>query len=284
MALRGKKPVISNQRLKLFLYGQAKVGKTTLGIQFPKPYWIDTEKSSDKKKYADLLEKSDGVAFQTTSFDEILAEVKALMTTKHDYKTVIIDSFTIPFDQMVAEYGENPKIGTQFGRNYGEANKKAKKLINYLLNMDMNVVVVCHSKNEYGDKLEVLGQTFDGYKKIDYLFDLILEVQKRGSKRYAIVKGTRFDEFTEGDTFECNYIEFSNRYSKEVMEKESTPIKLVSQESVKELKRLIDLLKKPQEVVEKWLTKANAESIEEFPESIALKIIESLNKEIQGVN
>jgi len=51
MSLKAKKPEVAKGRLKLFLYGNAKVGKSTMSIQFPKPYIIDTEGSMDKRKY-----------------------------------------------------------------------------------------------------------------------------------------------------------------------------------------------------------------------------------------
>ena len=91
MALKAKKPEVKNNRLKLFMYGNAKVGKTTIAIQFPKPYIIDTEGTTDKKKYVDLIHKSDGDVLVTQDFDELVGQVKDLLTLKHSYKTLVID-------------------------------------------------------------------------------------------------------------------------------------------------------------------------------------------------
>ena len=44
-----------------------------------------------------------------------------------------------------------------------------KHLLSLLLRLDMNVIITAHSKNEYGNNMVVLGQTFDCYKKLDYL-------------------------------------------------------------------------------------------------------------------
>lgn len=262
------------------MYGNAKVGKTTLGIQFPKPYIIDTEGTTDKKKYVDLINKGDGVVLITQDFDELVGQVKELLTTKHDYKTLVIDSLTILYNDLLDK--SSIKVGTEFGRHYGEANKKVKHLINLLLRLDMNVIITSHAKNEYGSKLEVLGSTFDCYKKLDYIFDLILEIQKRGKERVAIVKGTRLNEFEESATFPCSYKEFSSRYSTEALERESIAQEVSEPQQVVEILRLIDLLKVPSEVYQKWLDKSGSETWEEMPKDAIQKCIDFLTSKIKG--
>lgn len=280
MALKAKKPVVKNNRLKLFMYGNAKVGKTTLGIQFPKPYIIDTEGTTDKKKYVDLINKVDGDVLVTQDFDELVEQVKDLLTLKHDYKTLVIDSLTILYNDLLDKSAL--KVGTEFGRHYGEANKKVKNLINLLLRLDMNVIITSHAKNEYGDKLQVLGSTFDCYKKLDYIFDLILEIQKRGKDRVAIVKGTRLEEFGEGEVFPCSYNEFKNRYSTEALERESVAQEIADIAQVNELLRLIDLLKVPVEIYQKWLDKATSETWQDMPKDAIQKCIDHLTSKIKG--
>ena len=280
MALKATKPVVKNNRLKLFMYGNAKVGKTTLAIQFPKPYIIDTEGTTDKEKYVELINKGDGAVLITQDFDELVEQVKELLVTKHDYKTLVIDSLTILYNDLLDKSAI--KVGTEFGRHYGEANKKVKHLINLLLRLDMNVIITSHAKNEYGSKLEVLGSTFDCYKKLDYIFDLILEVQKRGKERVAIVKGTRLKEFEEAVVFPCSYNEFSKRYSTEALERVSVAQEIADIYQVNEILRLIDLLKVPRETYEKWLDKAGSESWDEMPANAIQKCIDFLTSKIKG--
>lgn len=280
MALKATKPVVKNNRLKLFMYGNAKVGKTTLAIQFPKPYIIDTEGTTDKEKYVELINKGDGAVLITQDFDELVDQVKELLTSKHDYKTLVIDSLTILYNDLLDKSAI--KVGTEFGKHYGEANKKVKHLINLLLRLDMNVIITSHAKNEYGSKLEVLGSTFDCYKKLDYIFDLILEVQKRGKERVAIVKGTRLKEFEELTIIPCSYSEFSKRYSVDALERISVAQEIADIYQVNEILRLIDLLKVPKETYEKWLDKAGSESFEEMPANAIQKCIDFLTAKIKG--
>ena len=276
MALRAIKPTTIEKRLKALFYGTAGAGKTTAAINFPKPYIIDTEKGSINDQYVNLINKQGGVVFYTSDFDELMNEVKSLLTEKHEYKTLVIDPLTTLYNDLLDKSAL--KHGTEFGRHYGEANKSMKHLLNLLVRLDMNVIITSHAKNEYGSNLSVLGQTFDCYKKLDYLFDLVFEIQKRGKDRVGIVRKSRIEAFPDTETFPFCYDEIANRYGREVLERDAVAEKLASKDQVDRLKELIELFKEPEETINKWLTKANAETFEEFSEEIILKCIASLEK------
>lgn len=280
MALRGIKPEKIEKRLKALFYGQAGAGKTTAAISFPKPYLIDTEKGATNDQYVELLKKNGGVIFQTSDFQELISEVRALLVEKHDYKTLIIDPLTTLYNDLLDK--AVIKVGTEFGRHYGEANKSMKHLLNLLLRLDMNVIITSHAKNEYGQNLAVLGQTFDCYKKLDYLFDLVFEVQKRGKERIALIKKTRVETFPEGEVFPFSYEEIAKRYGKTILEKDAEIQVLATKEQVTELTRLIELLKTPEEITDKWLKKAHSETFTEMPKDAIEKCITHLISKIEG--
>lgn len=280
MALKAKKPTVVDQRLKALFYGAAGSGKTMASIQFPKPYIIDTEGSTDKPQYVDAINKVGGAVLRTADFDEMVNEVKELMTTKHEYKTLVIDSLTVLYNDLLEK--AEKKVGTEFGRHYGEANKRMKQLLNLLFRVDMNVIITSHSKNEYGSNLAVLGQTFDCYKKLDYLFDLVFEIQLRGDVRTGVTRKSRIESFTNTKTFPFSYDEIAKLYGREVLERESIAQELASAEQVKELKRLIELLKTPEETTDKWKSKASAEEWEDMPKDAIQKCIDHLKSTIQG--
>lgn len=271
MALKAIKPESIQKRLKALFYGSAGVGKTTAAISFPKPYLIDTEKGATNDQYIKLLQKTGGVIFQTTDFEELVIEVKSLLTEKHEYKTLIIDPLTMLYNDLLDKSAI--KNGTDFGRHYNDANKQMKHLFNLLLRLDMNVIVTSHAKNEYGQGMAVLGQTFDCYKKLDYLFDLVFEIQKRGNDRIGFIKKSRIETFPDGEAFHFSYDEIAKRYGKEILEKDAVSEKLASREQIGRLKMLIDLYKEPDEIVQKWLDKANAATLDEINEDIILKLI-----------
>lgn len=280
MALRGKKPENIEKRLKALFYGGAGVGKTMAAIQFPNPYLIDTEKGAENGEYVKLLEQQKGAIFQTSDFDEMMIEIKSLLSEKHEYKTLIIDPLTTVYNDLLDKAAI--KVGTDYGRHYGVANGHMKHLLNLLLRLDMNVIITSHAKNEYGENLVVLGQTFDCYKKLDYLFDLVFEIQKRGKNRLGIVKKSRIQTFIEDDTFPFSYEEIAQRYGAEIILKDAAPEKLATEEQMEEVKRLIDLLAIPEETVSKWLTKAQAGTFAEMEESKMQSCLEFLEKKMQG--
>lgn len=78
-----------------------------------------------------------------------------------------------------------------------------------------------------------------------------------------------------------DYAEFSQRYGKEIIEKSSAPISLATPDQLTELQRLVDLLKIDSETIEKWLEKANAETLAELNTDQANKITEFLKSKIK---
>lgn len=280
MALRGKKPESVQKRLKAFFYGAAGVGKTTAAIQFPKPYLIDTERGAENDQYVKHLEKSGGAIFQTSDFEEMMSEIRSLLTEKHDFKTVIIDPLTVPYSNLLDK--AEKKVGSEFGRHYSEANKHIKHMINMLLRLDMNVIITSHAKNEYGTGMTLLGQTFDCYKKLDYLFDVVFEIQKRGKERVGVVKKTRIEAFLDNETFPFSYEEIAKRYGREILEKSAEIEVLATPDQLKELNRLIDLLKINEETTEKWLKKSDSETFDEMKSDHIQKCIDHLKSQVKG--
>lgn len=290
MSLRGVKPEVIQKRLKALFYGGAGVGKTTAGISFPRPYLIDTEKGAENTQYIRILKENGGSVFQTSDFDELIKEVKSLLTEKHEFKTLIIDPLTTLYNDLLdksasilkTQSKEKDATGTEFGRHYGEANKKMKHLLALLLRLDMNVIITSHAKNEYSGNMTIVGSTFDCYKKLDYLFDLVFEIQKRGKERVGIIKKSRIESFPDSETFPFSYDEIALRYGKDVLERDAVAQVLASEEQIKEIERLIDLIKVPEDMWKKWLDKADSEKWEEMPKDAIQKCINHLKSKIQG--
>lgn len=279
MALRGVKPTKVEKRLKALFYGEAGAGKTTAAIQFPCPYLIDTEKGATNDQYVKMLNDSGGAYFFTADFDDLLKEVTTLLSEKHTYKTLIIDPLTVVYNDLLDKSAkalmtnEDP-LGTAFGRHKAAADRKVKHLLNLLLRLDMNVIITSHAKMQWGDGMVKLGNTFDCYAKLDYLFDLVFEVQKRGKdSRVGVVKKTRHEGFKEADVFPFSYDEVANRYGREILERKAKPEELATAEQVEELTNLVDVLKIKEEEVDKWLDKANAATFAEMPADTIVKCI-----------
>lgn len=282
MALRGKKPEPVNKRLKLFMYGPAGVGKTTAAIQFPKAYIIDCERGTDQ--YDEQITTSGGVVFPTSDMAEVIAEVKSLLTEKHDYRTLVIDPITTAYNDLLDRC--EAKVGADFGRHYQEANKQMKRLANLILALDMNVVITAHAKKEYGDNLKVLGFTFDGWKQLDYWFDLVIELgRKKGEKkRTGKVVKSRIQTFPDQDVFDWSYDAIRQRYDETTLEREAETVTLATVEQVRELKALLEVVRLPEGTQEKWLSKAGVEEFDDMPGEVIEKCIAYVKARLPSVS
>ena len=281
MALKGKKPKQLSRRLRLFMHGEAGVGKTTAVCQMPKPYIIDTEHGTDH--YADLIESVGGSVFQSNDIDEIIEEILSLRSEKHDFQTLGFDSHSAFYYRILEEAAA--RVGEEYGRHYLEANKVMRPITNLMLGLDMNLVVTAHSKPVYGDDMKILSYTFDGWKKSDYVFDLVLEL-RRGSptQRYASVKKTRIESFPDGETFEWTREALAERYDWKDMERGATVVKVATPQQVKEIETLTSMMTDGNEFVSKCLSKAGVDTLADLTTEQATKMVAHFTKAIGGLH
>ncbi|HSI34979.1 MAG: AAA family ATPase [Phycisphaerae bacterium] len=276
--LRARKPEAVVKRLKMFMFGPAGVGKTTAAIQFPNSYIIDAERGTEN--YDKLITASGSAVFQTTDINEVMAEVKSLLTVKHDFRTLVIDPITPIFNDLLDKC--EAQVGSDFGRHYGAANKTMKRLANLIMNLDMNVIITAHAKAEYGANLQKLGYTFDGWKQLDYWFDLVVELGKKGKKRMAVVRKTRIETFPDEDVFEWSYDAIKKRYDASILEREARTVSLATPDQVREIKELIDIVRLPDGLVDKWFSKAQVDAFEDMPADMLAKCIEYVKQRMAG--
>ena len=281
MVLKFKKAEIKQQRLKILVFGDMGSGKSTLACSFPKTAYFDTEDICSKILFSEAINKNGGAVLATGDLDEIIAQVKELISTKHDYETIVIDSLTVAYENAMAEGERNPDIGSGFGRHIAYADNKTKQLTNLLLRADMNVIITCQAKREYGDGMKVVGNTYVGFKRLGYIFDLVFETAVLGRNFNAVVRKSRLRSFVTGDEVQFSYTEIMRRCELEVSNAAPTPIVLATKEQVKEAKRLVALLNVSDEIVGKWFTKETVESFEEMDTAAIDKYIAALQKRIE---
>lgn len=271
---------------KILIYGKPGAGKTWWAIGFPDVYYIDTEGGADLAHYQSKLEHA-GAAYMgprdgSQDFDRVIEEVITLATTKHRFKTFVIDSFSKLFNTRMAESEESLiKEGRkiEFAVEKKDPIKKTRRLIAWLDKLDMNVILVCHEKDKWQNGA-VIGQTFDGWDKLEYELHLSLQITKEGNTRRGRVGKSRLIGFPENESFVLSYEEFAKRFGKDVIESESKSIELANDHQIEKLNKLIDVLKVGEEVTVKWLEKAAVESFQEMPADVIQACIDYLRKKI----
>lgn len=265
---------------KILIYGKPGVGKTWTALDFPSVYYIDSEGGADLAHYTDKLKKAGGVYYGieqgSLDFSNVISQIQALATEKHNYKTVVIDSITKIFNNEIAKAADALGDKDAFGASKKPAVAMIRQLISWIQRLDMNVILISHEKAQWGiangQRAEV-GVTFDCYEKLEYELHLALNIVKLPNKRNAIVKKSRLMGFSDGEAFEWSYQEFAKRYGQDILETSATQLILATEEQLTELKILLELVKLPDGQIEKWFTTANAATWAEMDFDKIAKII-----------
>lgn len=245
---------------KILIYGKPGVGKSFTALDFPSAVLIDCEGGSNLPHYTDKLKASGGIYLGpdqgANDFSVVTEEIITLATTKHPYRTLIIDSYSkIMGTAISAEYERMEKAGREMDRTFGAERKPAlnwtRRWLRWFEKLDMNVLMVCHEKDVYQDG-KMLGTTFDGWDKLGHELHLALNIIKVGASRKARVTKTRLTGFPDGEAFDWSYATFAERYGKDIMEASAEPTALATPEQTKQFADLIAIVKVDPKVLEKW--------------------------------
>jgi hypothetical protein len=260
--------IIEPKKPKVLVFGKPGVGKTWASLDFPKVYYVDTEGGADLDHYRAKLKAAGGVYLGpeqgSLDIDEMIAQVQALATEEHDFRTVVFDSISKLWNAALQD--EQQRLGDKdaFGAFKKIPTRKFNDLLRWVNKLDMSVIFIAHSKDDWGkdDKgnREVVGETYDGPEKLAYDLHLLLNVVKSGPTRRAKIGKSRLTGFPEGDVIPWSYEEFAERYGRDVIERQSAPIILATPEQVTEMQRLLTLVKVPEDWQEKTFKKAEVES------------------------
>ncbi len=275
---------------KILIYGKPGVGKTWTSLDFPSCYFIDTEGGADLGHYMDKLEKSGGVYYGidqgSLDFINVIDQVKALATEKHQYKTLVIDSITKIFlNEIAAEAQRLADAGAvnEYGRDRKPAVNYVKTLMSWLQRLDMTVILISHEKSAWGmvkGQRQEIGTTFDCYDKLEYELHLALNIIRQGKEHIAVVTKSRLSGFSNGKTFPWSYSEFANKFGKDVIEAEAAPIVLPTQEQLLEIDGIIKTFNVSKALIDAWFTKANCTNFAEMDADKLQAVINSYKSKI----
>lgn len=290
MALRARRPKVTDiPRFKAFVYAAQGTGKTHFCCSFPDTYYIDSEGLEDYPQFVDMLHKNNSELIYLTELTEIIKEVKDLLSTKHTYKTLVIDSLSFPYGwmtQMEADrlQKKSPNTeGTEFGANKAKAVRLAYQLGILLTMLDMNVIVTSHERVKYSDGEEV-GKTFDVTDKLAYSLGAVLHMRLQGKQRKFFVEKSRYTQFKANDLidFEDGYQYIKSAFGEEIFVRESKPVDLATNDQIGNFNRLSNILGITDEQIQVKLRTQKAESLESVHKEVMEKWIETLTSKING--
>lgn len=286
--LKGKDPKAAKpSKPKILIFGAPGVGKTWGALDFPSTYYIDCEGGANLDHYTDKLKRSGGIYLGvedgSLDMDVITEEIITLATTKHHFRTLVIDSYSKLFQADVARSLEDiqRKQGVDastFGREKIRAINKTRKWLEWFTKLDMNVILICHEKTKWVDGKEA-GFTFDGWEKLEYELHLALHITKQGATRKARVVKSRIETFKDLEVFDWSYATFADKYGKDVMEADAVAVSLASAEQVGEYNVLLSTVKVDPKVIEKW--NDAVEDVSELTAEDLQKRIDFLNKQLE---
>lgn len=145
---------------RILVYGVPGIGKTSLGLAAPKPFFLRTEdgldgKMPDGKGMMEVLAENGGIAGPVCkTFEEVLEQLVALANEEHDFQTLVVDSvdWLEPLLQAyTAKEGGHKSIEDEgYGKGYLKAKENfyTKYLggINHLRDeVGMTILQIAHS-------------------------------------------------------------------------------------------------------------------------------------------
>lgn len=171
--IKKKNELDVNVRLKMLIYGQPGMGKTTLALSAPKPLLVDFDGGINRVDYEFIKD-----TVQAEKYEDILD----LLNNEDlsDYETLVIDTGGKLLDAM-AEYiiKQYPKMAKRNGsltlEGFGQRKREFSDLLKLIDTKKKNVIFVAHRQTEKNGELTRYVPLFGGsnYDSLATELDLI---------------------------------------------------------------------------------------------------------------
>lgn len=182
-----KKAQPNRRRLKVYIYGDAGVGKTYFCAHFPNTIILDLEHKAHH--FADEL---DFHSYEPESIDMMYKAVNQLSENPGNFTTMVIDGASAYKDLLEDKHLRRLRLknGTPNyvfkPSDYKVLKNELKTFVNDLIELDMNVIFTARVKTKYdltgGEMMKVIGTEPDGPKEFPYLFDIVIELEGTGKE------------------------------------------------------------------------------------------------------
>lgn len=203
-----KKATLNDANVKVLVWGESGSGKSRFALSAPSPIVVDLEGST--RLYAEEFDfykaevdtNNIQAANPATLVKNIVNEIN--QNEYPDRKTLVIDPLTDLLDciENICAEEYQKQIGKkitdlnaiQKTKWYAYRKETSRKILDKLKNVSMNLILVARSKNMWDTKegkLQPVGQTYDCLEIVEYLMDIVINLEKTPEGIIAKVKKSR---------------------------------------------------------------------------------------------
>lgn len=203
-----KKATLDDVNLKIMVWGESGSGKSRFALSSPSPIVIDLEGSTrlyaeEFDFYKAEVDKANTLASNPATLTVNL--LKEIIEGQYpDRKTLVVDPLTDLLDCIedisARKYEEmiGKKVSdlnaVQKTKWYAYRRETVRNVLNQLKDIPMNLILVARAKNLWDTKdgkMQPVGLTYDALDIVEYLMDIVIQLEKNGDETKAIVKKSR---------------------------------------------------------------------------------------------
>jgi ABC-type dipeptide/oligopeptide/nickel transport system ATPase component len=281
------------ERVIALIAGESGTGKSLWVASLKNALIIDTDLGGGLAAYDARIARNGSERHEMGSYLDVIDLIgrKRRAGELKRFTTLAIDHLTALQQEAVLRH--NPSMVKDFGTSGDKAAKEWRKIRELVRVGDFNLVCTAHLKGKWADE-KIVGVTTDASKNVEADMMIVLYLQKHadGSMPTAgrpsvarVSKWRRDPDDTRGPVpreFPFTMDEFI-RIHGWPMEGERVEVPMASEEQVKELKGLLDVVKVPEETTTAWLKKAKVESFEDMTAETIGKCIDHLREKAKAV-
>lgn len=203
-----KKATLNDANIKVLVWGESGSGKSRFALSAPNPLVVDLEGST--RLYANEFDfykaevdvNNSESKNPATLVKNIIKEINNNLYP--DRKTLVIDPLTDLLDciENICAEEYQKQIGkkitdlnaVQKTKWYAYRKETSRIILDKLKNTQMNLILIARSKNMWDTKdgkLQPVGQTYDCLDIVEYLMDIVINLEKTQEGIIAKVKKSR---------------------------------------------------------------------------------------------
>lgn len=203
-----KKATLNDANIKVLVWGESGSGKSRFALSAPNPLVVDLEGST--RLYANEFDfykaevdvNNPESKNPATLVKNIIKEINNNLYP--DRKTLVIDPLTDLLDciENICAEEYQKQIGkkitdlnaVQKTKWYAYRKETSRIILDKLKNTQMNLILIARSKNMWDTKdgkLQPVGQTYDCIDIVEYLMDIVINLEKTQEGIIAKVKKSR---------------------------------------------------------------------------------------------